>query len=443
MRRVIDEDVYQLSLLVEPPKNIEKKNNIHILPASEYRRTAFDFFTQKDRGSKFNSNRYLKRPSFNPHHPFNMGISSSQTTPDFAGIDKNVDFKGLEVKETDINGVDTFEVDGCSKIGQTYKIEGKSFTDKPVGRNHSDKNSLDTPHSRYLQKKKLGHKKSKSLNTRLDIFKKITPTIKVHKDSSVDHGLNPNSDENQTRPHLQRSTTCETFKSKPKLNSHLRNASIELSMNSLSTTHSQASSISSCGQFEHFQNSTVNHAIGSQQTGSCFDLASMSSSTCEGSVSRRTVMKKGKVKSDLVSRWTRYWMVLDSITGQVLLFEKCADRSIDKKSNDVLNRDFYKKQPSKRICLRDSNSEAGVSHGQINNNQDFNSIYNNMVPWYIIDRERDGMLDLCHRNNGTLYRFKIEPASDLDRWVNALNSATSSHNNIPNTFSLDTDFSYS
>lgn len=86
MRKVIDEDIYQLSLVVEPPKNIEKKNNNHNVANSEQRtRSHFNFLTHKEN----RSSKYLKRPSFN--------LTSSQTTPDF----KN-------------NAVDTYKVSAAA-----------------------------------------------------------------------------------------------------------------------------------------------------------------------------------------------------------------------------------------------------------------------------------------------------------------------------------------
>ena len=377
MRKVIDEDIYQLSLVVEPPKNIEKKNhNQHQVANSEQRRSHFNFLTHKEN----RSNRYLKRPSFN--------LTSSQTTPDF----KNN------------NAVDTYKVD-----------EGKSFTDRVLTKNNKSQPETETPkRSSYLEKKKLGHKKSKSLNTRL-IFEK--PTIQVQK-PKVNRFPQYSPDIN-----LKRSTTCETFKAKQ------YNNSLRISNNSLSnthSTHSQTSSISSVNNFPITNNSV-------------FDL---NMSITEGAVLRKTVMKNGKVKSDLISKWNKYWMTLNNISGEILLYDKFADRSLDKKSNDPSNRDFYRKQPSKQILLKsdDNSTENNSSSRNTSSENEFSSIYCNMLPWYVVDRERDFMFDLCHRSNGTLYRFKVDGESSLAKWIDSFNNIPKSLNNNNNTSSLDTDF---
>ena len=186
---------------------------------------------------------------------------------------------------------------------------------------------------------------------------------------------------------------------------------------------------------------------------------------CQGPISRKIILKDGKPKR--FSRWVEYWMHLQIDSGQLLLYERTENKnesssatkiwfgSKDKDNSDNnskdgnnsnnpkdnskhFNRSNYATYPTKHIDLKQRKFDFTKSSATNNKEKVEKSLHqtyshdsnenpailadnnNNNSLWYVINLEKNNTFDVCHKENGTLYRFKTERVNLTYKWVGSL-----------------------
>jgi len=138
---------------------------------------------------------------------------------------------------------------------------------------------------------------------------------------------------------------------------------------------------------------------------------------------KNNLRTKSSLSSSTASNVNANLTNVGNIQNQNVFEENANNNNTNEMVNTAEDLRFYSKQ-HKIVNNANSESSGKDFFSSIDESNEENKTKSSPL-WYVVDLETDSTFDICHKKNGTMYRFRVDNPNHVKKWVEAFTLATS------------------